>query len=78
MNEKWNLNDPYLYEALNGLLNQSIAVQTPRGSVRGMLRKVMPDHIVVRMGGAPFYIRMSQIIWVKPEAVRITSELEER
>lgn len=77
MNENWNLNDPYVYGALNGLLNQPISVQTPRGSVRGMLRKVMPDHIVVQMGGAPFYIRINQIIWFKPEATRITPDSAE-
>ncbi|WP_087974868.1 YuzF family protein [Oceanobacillus rekensis] len=74
MNDKWNLSDPYVYEALTGLLNKSLAVQTPRGSVRGVLRKVMPDHIVIHMGGAPFYIRTDQIIWFHPEAVRISQD----
>jgi hypothetical protein len=63
MNGNWNLSDPYVYETLKGLQNQSLAVQTVRGSVRGVLRKVMPDHIVVQMGGSPFYIRTAQIIW---------------
>lgn len=63
MNGKWNLNDPYVYETLTRLQNQSIAVQTARGSVHGVLTKVAPDHIVVQMGGAPFYIRVAQIIW---------------
>lgn len=63
MNEKWNLSDPYVYQALTGLQNKSLAVQTTHGSVRGVLRKVMPDHIVIHMGGSPFYIRTAQIIW---------------
>jgi predicted short-subunit dehydrogenase-like oxidoreductase (DUF2520 family) len=63
MNGEWKLSDPYVYESLMRLQNQSIAVQTARGSVRGVLRKVMPDHIVVQMGGSPFYIRTDQIIW---------------
>lgn len=67
----WNLTDPYVYEALMALQNKNLAVQTVRGSVRGVLKKVMPDHIVVQMGGSPFYIRTSQIIWVQP-----LSELE--
>lgn len=66
MNGTWNLGDPYVFEALTQLQNQSIAVQTIRGSVRGVLRMVMPDHIVVHMGGTPFYIRTEQIIWVHP------------
>ncbi|WP_252504936.1 YuzF family protein [Sporosarcina sp. Marseille-Q4943] len=65
----WNLRDPYVYEALTQLQNQSISVQTTRGSVRGVLRMVMPDHIVVHMGGTPFYIRTEQIIWVHPAAM---------
>jgi hypothetical protein len=63
MNGNWKLSDPYVYETLMGLQNNSIAVQTIRGSVRGVLRRVMPDHIVVHMGGTPFYIRTEQIIW---------------
>lgn len=45
MSEKWKLSDPYVYQALMGLHNQSLAVQTTHGSVRGVLREVMPDHI---------------------------------
>lgn len=63
MNGEWKLSDPYVYESLMRLQNQSIAVQTARGSVRGVLRKVMPDHIVVQIGDSPFYIRTDQIIW---------------
>jgi len=66
MSGEWTLSDPYVYEALMGLQNKSVAVQTVRGSVRGILRKVMPDHIVVQMGGSPFYIRTAQIIWFHP------------
>lgn len=66
MNAKWNLSSPYLYETLNKMLNHYIAVQTVRGSVRGKLRMVAPDHIVVEMGGCPFYIQTEQIIWVQP------------
>lgn len=66
MNGMWNFGNPYVFEALTEFQNQSIAVQTTRGSVRGVLRMVMPDHIVVLMGGSPFYIRTEQIIWFHP------------
>ncbi len=66
MSEKWNLSDPYVYQVLMGFQNKSLAVQTPRGSVRGVLRHVMPDHIVIHMGGSPFYVRTEQIIWFHP------------
>ncbi|MFD6007995.1 DUF2642 domain-containing protein, partial [Bacillus subtilis] len=49
------------------LHNQSLAVQTTHGSVRGVLREVMPDHIVIMMGGTPFYVRTAQIIWFHRE-----------
>lgn len=66
LNGNWNLYDPYVYEALTRMQNQNIAVQTIRGSVRGELRMVAPDHVVVMMGGTPFYIRTEQIIWFHP------------
>lgn len=61
-----NMASPYIFETLNRMLNHYIAVQTVRGSVRGILRMVAPDHIVVEMGGCPFYIRVEQIIWIQP------------
>lgn len=63
MTEKWNVSDPFVYQALRELENKSIAVQTTHGSVRGVLKDVMPDYIVIRMGGSPFYVRTAQIIW---------------
>ncbi len=65
-NETWNLSDPYVYQALKEVTGQTIAVQTIRGSVRGQLEDVMPDHLVVVIEGTPFFIRMEQIIWVNP------------
>ncbi|WP_428911875.1 YuzF family protein [Niallia sp. Krafla_26] len=66
MNGQWNLSDPYVYEALTRFQHKTLAVQTTRGSVRGVLQKIMPDHIVIHMGGSPFYIRTAQIIWFHP------------
>lgn len=43
-----------------------MTVQTARGSVRGILKQVLPDHIVVEVAGTPFYVRTQQIIWVFP------------
>jgi len=66
MDRAWNLNDPYVYQALAEFRNKRIAVQTIRGSVHGLLKTVTPDHIVVHMGGTPFYIRTENIIWFNP------------
>ncbi|MBA4495046.1 YuzF family protein [Paenactinomyces guangxiensis] len=61
-----NMNDPYFYRALQSLAGRDIAVQTVRGSVRGRLCSVLPDHVLVQSGGAPFFIRTQQIIWAVP------------
>lgn len=65
-NSEWNLSDPYVYQALMSVVNQPIGVQTSRGSIKGKLTDVAPDHIVVEMGGNSFYIRTQQIIWLVP------------
>jgi hypothetical protein len=58
--------DPYVYQTLSTILGKTVTVQTVRGSVRGTLKNVMPDHIVVESVGTPFFIRTQQIIWVFP------------
>lgn len=62
----WHLTDPYVYQTLQTVVGKPIVVQTARGSVRGTLTTVQPDHIVVEMGGNSFFIRTQQIIWVVP------------
>lgn len=61
--------DPYVYQTLATIVGSMITVQTVRGSVRGSLKTVLPDHIVVESNGTPFFIRTQQIIWVFPEEV---------
>jgi hypothetical protein len=63
---KWKLEDPYVYQTLSNVAGSQVAVQTTKFSVRGRLANVMPDHIVVEMGGNNFYIRTKEIIWVVP------------
>jgi hypothetical protein len=58
--------DPYVYQTLLTIVGQMVTVQTIRGSVRGSLKTVMPDHIVVESNETPFFIRTQQIIWVFP------------
>jgi hypothetical protein len=58
--------DPFVYQTLSTIVGREITVQTTRGSVRGSLKTVMPDHIVVESAGTPFFIRTQQIIWVFP------------
>lgn len=58
--------DPYVFQTLQGITGASVVVQTTKGTVTGMLKNVMPDHIVVESGGSPFFIRTQQIVWVIP------------
>ncbi|RFU62843.1 DUF2642 domain-containing protein [Peribacillus glennii] len=63
---EWKLEDPYVYQTLSSVVGNQVAVQTTKFSVRGILKNVMPDHIVVEMGGNNFFIRTKEIIWVVP------------
>ncbi|MDQ0207215.1 YuzF family protein [Alkalicoccobacillus murimartini] len=63
---EWTLNDPYLYGSASEYLNQIVEVQTTRGAVRGKLLDAQPDHLVIEMGGTPFFVRTQQIIWFFP------------
>ncbi|RSD20760.1 YuzF family protein [Mesobacillus subterraneus] len=65
-NDLLSFYDPYVYQTLSTIVGQLVTVQTIRGSVRGSLQMVMPDHIVVESNGTPFFIRTQQIIWVFP------------
>jgi hypothetical protein len=59
--------DPYVYQTLSTIVfGNVVTVQTIRGDVRGLLKNVLPDHIVVESNGTPFFIRTQQIIWVFP------------
>jgi Protein of unknown function (DUF2642) len=62
------LTDPYLYQALTGMMDEFLVVQTSEGSVRGKLASVLPDHIVIEVSGTPFYVRFQQIVWFFPSS----------
>lgn len=57
--------DPYVYQTLTSVVGKNIVVQVTNNSVvKGVLTKVLPDHIVVEKNGTPFFVRSQQIIWV--------------
>ncbi|QDI93017.1 DUF2642 domain-containing protein [Salicibibacter halophilus] len=60
---EWTLSDPYVYHSLMDLENEMVGVQTVRGTLRGRLKSVYPDHIMVDMGDREFFVRVQQIIW---------------
>lgn len=55
--------DPYFYDRLCQFISRNVAIQTPRGALQGTLEQVTPDHAVLKVGGANFYIRISEITW---------------
>ncbi|EPD50679.1 DUF2642 domain-containing protein [Paenisporosarcina sp. FSL H8-0542] len=59
--------DPFVYQTLTSAVGGKIVVQLSNNSVvTGVLKEVVPDHIVVEKNGTPFYVRIQQIIWVSP------------
>ncbi|KGX93767.1 hypothetical protein N781_00775 [Pontibacillus halophilus JSM 076056 = DSM 19796] len=68
MNESifYSLYDPYVYQTLQSVTGSQLVVETTKGTLRGTLTTVMPDHIVVEIDGTPFFIRTQQIVWVSP------------
>ncbi len=58
--------DPYVYQTLLSIQGKRIVVETTRGSLRGRLQTVMPDHIVIEVNQVPFFVRTQQIVWVSP------------
>ncbi|GGF33690.1 hypothetical protein GCM10010954_36030 [Halobacillus andaensis] len=61
-----SLYDPYVVQTLQSVCGHPVTVQTTQGSIRGILRNVMPDHIVIENSGVPFFVRTQQIVWVFP------------
>ena len=64
MTQMGSLSNPYLYETLNMMIGQAIVVQTEKNIQQGKLVSVLPDHIVVEVSRAPFFIRTDEIEWV--------------
>ncbi|MCD8508845.1 MAG: YuzF family protein [Bacillus sp. (in: Bacteria)] len=64
--EYTSLYDPFLVQTLQSLLGRMVTVETSKGTVRGKLADVKPDHICVQTKDAQFLIRIQEIVWVMP------------
>jgi hypothetical protein len=62
-----SLVDPYVYQTLLTVVGKTVVVQTSEGNIRGLLRDVKPDHVVVDVSGSSFFIRTQCIVWVLPQ-----------
>ncbi|MDG4656955.1 YuzF family protein [Ectobacillus antri] len=59
--------DPYVVQTLQSVVGKRLVVDTVRGAVRGTLKDVKPDHIVIEEKNTPFFVRIQQIVWIMPE-----------
>lgn len=55
--------DGYFYQTLHNATGRHIVLQTTKNPLQGMLKKTMPDHLVVEVNGTPFYVRIQEIVW---------------
>ncbi|KZE55593.1 hypothetical protein AV540_05970 [Brevibacillus parabrevis] len=61
-----SLIDPFVYQTLLGVVQRDVVIQTTQGNLRGNVVNVLPDHVVLRVGGSTFFVRIQQIVWVMP------------
>ncbi|GAE24452.1 hypothetical protein JCM9140_382 [Halalkalibacter wakoensis JCM 9140] len=62
--------DPYMIQTFQSLLSSNVVIQTTEGLVRGIVADVKADHVVIDVKNCPFFVRIQQIVWVKPSAYR--------
>ncbi|GED02048.1 YuzF family protein [Bacillus atrophaeus] len=63
-----SLVDPYVYQTIQKLIGSRFVVQTVKEIVRGKLKEVNPDHIIIEgSGGSAFLVRIGQIVSVMPD-----------
>lgn len=58
--------EPYMYQTLLSLIHYSVVLETNRGTMRGILTHVSPDHITIDVSGHCYFVRLQQINWVMP------------
>ncbi|MCD8501202.1 MAG: YuzF family protein [Bacillaceae bacterium] len=56
--------DPFVIETLQTVIGKQLVVETTRDSVRGVLKEVKPDHIVLLAANTPFFVRIQQIVTI--------------
>ncbi|MEK3807351.1 YuzF family protein [Bacillus sp. FSL H8-0547] len=59
--------DPYVFQTLQSVLGKTLVIQTVRDSIRGVLKDVKPDHVVLQAGDSTFFIRTQQIVTIMPD-----------
>ncbi|UHA76094.1 DUF2642 domain-containing protein [Paenibacillus sp. 481] len=60
--------DPYVVQTLQSVTDKVVVVETVRGPLKGKVKDVKLDHIVLQIDDHLFIIRIAQIVWVRPES----------
>lgn len=61
-----HVKEPYMHRHLMQLKGHRVEVATKCKTVKGMLRDVLPDHILVEADRRQFHIRLKTICFVSP------------
>lgn len=56
--------DGYFYQHLQSVTGRPVVVQTTKNPLQGILKKTMPDHLLIEVNGTPFHVRIQEIVWV--------------
>jgi hypothetical protein len=59
--------DPFVVQTLQTVVGKVLIVQTTRDTIRGILKDVKPDHVMLMAGDSPFFIRIQQIVSIMPD-----------
>lgn len=58
--------EPYVYQTLKSIIGHGTVLETSRGSVRGVIKNVLPDHVEIDSDGISIFVRIQEIIWFMP------------
>ncbi|OFD07685.1 hypothetical protein BTGOE7_25430 [Bacillus thuringiensis] len=58
--------NPYVYQTLQSVIGKYVVIETVRGNVRGKLKDVKPDHLLIE-DTVPYIVRIQQIVWIMPK-----------
>ncbi|PFV84612.1 hypothetical protein COL05_04785 [Bacillus sp. AFS059628] len=56
----------YVYQTLQSVIGKHVVIETVRGNVRGKLKDVKPDHLLIE-DTMPYIVRIQQIVWIMPK-----------
>ncbi|HDR7993038.1 TPA: DUF2642 domain-containing protein [Bacillus cereus] len=58
--------NPCIYQTLQSALGKYVIIETVRGNIRGKLKDVKPDHLLIE-DTVPYIVRIQQIVWIMPK-----------